>query len=116
MKLNKDTILKNLSIIICGVIIIGLFFPFVGVSASASAGGSSFEFPSEFSDTVSVSVSSITVDRTSGPSGSVAAAVSTAENSMMKITASEISPFPFHFRFILNLPLFIDLSHFTRPP
>ena len=39
MKLNKDTILKNLSIIICGVIIIGLFFPFVGVSASASAGG-----------------------------------------------------------------------------
>lgn len=39
MKLNKDTILKNLSIIICGIIIIGLFFPFVGVSASASAGG-----------------------------------------------------------------------------
>lgn len=39
MKLNKDTILKNLSVIICVVIIIGLFFPFIGVSASASAGG-----------------------------------------------------------------------------
>lgn len=39
MKINKEFILKNLMVIICGIIVIALFFPFVSVSVSVSIGG-----------------------------------------------------------------------------
>lgn len=39
MKINKEFILKNLMTIICGITIIALFMPFIGVDASVSAGG-----------------------------------------------------------------------------
>lgn len=39
MKVNKEFILKNLMTIICGITIIALFFPFIGVSADVGVGG-----------------------------------------------------------------------------
>lgn len=39
MKVNKEFILKNLMAILCGITIIALFMPFIGVDASVSAGG-----------------------------------------------------------------------------
>lgn len=39
MKINKEFVLKNLMTIICGITIIALFMPFIGVDASVSAGG-----------------------------------------------------------------------------
>lgn len=39
MKINKEFILKNLMTIICGITIIALFMPFIGVDASVSVGG-----------------------------------------------------------------------------
>lgn len=39
MKINKEFVLKNLMTIICGITIIALFMPFIGVDASVSVGG-----------------------------------------------------------------------------
>lgn len=39
MKINKEFILKNLMTILCGITIIALFMPFIGVDATVSAGG-----------------------------------------------------------------------------
>ena len=39
MKLNKEFILKNLMGIICAVIILALFLPFMSVKAEVSVGG-----------------------------------------------------------------------------
>lgn len=39
MKVNKEFILKNLMTIICGITIVALFFPFIGVSADVGVGG-----------------------------------------------------------------------------
>lgn len=39
MKINKEFILKNLMTIICGITIVALFLPFIGVSADVSVGG-----------------------------------------------------------------------------
>ena len=39
MKINKEFIIKNLMTIICGIIVISLFMPFIGASASVNVGG-----------------------------------------------------------------------------
>ena len=39
MKMNKEFILKNLMGIICAVIIVALFLPFMSVKAEVSVGG-----------------------------------------------------------------------------
>lgn len=39
MKVNKEFILKNIMTIICGITIVALFFPFIGVSADVGVGG-----------------------------------------------------------------------------
>ena len=38
-KIDSNTIIKNLTGILCGTIIISLLFPFVSIGASANAGG-----------------------------------------------------------------------------
>ena len=39
MKINKEFIIKNLMTIICRIIVVSLFMPFIGASASVNVGG-----------------------------------------------------------------------------